>query len=202
MSITVGVLAIQGDIYENITAAKTALDQLGADGAVVPINTPSAISDTDAMIIPGGESTTMGRLTNMGDIMATLAERIRAGMPTLGICAGLILMSSDVSDRRLGKTDQPLLGVLDVKLERNAFGRQRDSFETRLSLEPLGIDEFPGVFIRAPVINKTGPGVSVAATLDNHAVAVTGKNMIGTAFHPELSGDASIHRYLVEMARR
>ena len=120
----------------------------------------------------------------------------------MGICAGLILLSSTVLDRQLGKTGQPLLGLLDVRLERNSFGRQRDSFEAKLAMDLLGIPEFRGVFIRAPSISAVSPGVDVVATLDDRIVAVKRQNILGTSFHPELSGDASVHRYLVEMARR
>lgn len=202
MSLTVGVLSVQGDVAENIRAARQALADLGIDGTVVPVNTARAISEVDAIIMPGGESTTIGRLSLAGDVLTSLAARIRSGLPTLGICAGLILLSSTVMDRQLGKTDQPLLGVLDIRLERNSFGRQRDSFETTLSMEPLGIPEFKGVFIRAPSISAVGPGVEAAASVDGRIVAVKKQNIIGTSFHPELAGDAAVHRYLVDMARR
>ncbi len=202
MSLTVGVLSVQGDVAENIRATRQALADLGIDGTVVPVNTTRAISEVDAIIIPGGESTTIGRLSLAGDMLTSLAARIRSGLPTLGICAGLILLSSTVMDRQLGKTDQPLLGVLDIRLERNSFGRQRDSFETTLSMEPLGIPEFKGVFIRAPSISTVGPGVEAAAAVDGRIVAVKKQNIIGTSFHPELAGDAAVHRYLVDMARR
>ncbi len=202
MSLTVGVLSVQGDVAENIRAARQALADLGIDGTVVPVNTTRAISEVDAIIMPGGESTTIGRLSLAGDVLTSLAARIRSGLPTLGICAGLILLSSTVMDRQLGKTDQPLLGVLDIRLERNSFGRQRDSFETTLSMEPLGIPEFKGVFIRAPSISAVGPGVEAAASVDGRIVAVKKQNIIGTSFHPELAGDAAVHRYLVDMARR
>lgn len=202
MSLTVGVLSVQGDVAENIRAARQALADLGIDGTVVPVNTTRAISEVDAIIMPGGESTTIGRLSLAGDVLTSLAARIRSGLPTLGICAGLILLSSTVMDRQLGKTDQPLLGVLDIRLERNSFGRQRDSFETTLSMEPLGIPEFKGVFIRAPSISTVGPGVEAAASVDGRIVAVKKQNIIGTSFHPELAGDAAVHRYLVDMARR
>lgn len=202
MSLTVGVLSVQGDIAENIRAARQALADLGIDGTVVPVNTTRPISEVDAMIIPGGESTTIGRLSLAGDMLASLAARIRSGLPTLGICAGLILLSSTVMDRQLGKTDQPLLGVLDIRLERNSFGRQRDSFEATLSMEQIGIPEFKGVFIRAPSISTVSPDVEAVAAIDGRIVAVRKQNVIGTSFHPELAGDTAIHRYLVEMARR
>lgn len=202
MSLGIGVLSVQGDVQENVLAAQAAMADLGVDGRVVPVKTTSAISGIDAVIIPGGESTAIGQLSVEGDVLESLADRIKSGMPTLGICAGLILLSSTVLDRQLGKTNQPLLGLLDVRLERNSFGRQRDSFEAKLSMDLLGIPEFRGVFIRAPSISAVSPGVDVVATLDDRIVAVKKQNIIGTSFHPELSGDASVHRYLVEMARR
>lgn len=202
MSLGIGVLSVQGDVQENVLAARAAMADLDVDGRVVPVKTTSAISGMDAVIIPGGESTAIGQLSLEGDVLESLADRIRSGMPTLGICAGLILLSSTVLDRQLGKTNQPLLGLLDVRLERNSFGRQRDSFEAKLSMDLLGIPEFRGVFIRAPSISAVSPGVDVVATLDDRVVAVKKQNILGTSFHPELSGDASVHRYLVEMARR
>lgn len=202
MSLTVGVLSVQGDVQENVRASHQALADLGVDGTVVPVKTTRAISGVDAMVIPGGESTTIGRLSLAGDVLTSLAERIKSGLPTLGICAGLILLSSTVVDRQLGKTDQPLLGVLDIRLERNSFGRQRNSFETTLSMEPLGIPEFKGVFIRAPSISTVSPEVEAVATIDGRIVAVKKQNIIGTSFHPELAGDAAVHRCLVDMARR
>ena len=202
MSLGIGVLSVQGDVQENVLAARAAMADLDVDGRAVPVKTASEISGMDAVIIPGGESTAIGQLSLEGDVLESLADRIRSGMPTLGICAGLILLSSTVLDRQLGKTNQPLLGLLDVRLERNSFGRQRDSFEAKLSMDLLGIPEFRGVFIRAPSISAVSPGVDVVATLDDRVVAVKKQNILGTSFHPELSGDASVHRYLVEMARR
>lgn len=202
MSVTVGVLSVQGDVYENVAASHEALNEMNISGDVIPVKTPSAISDVDVMIIPGGESTTIGLLTLAGDTLATLGERIRGGMPTLGVCAGLILLAGDVTDRMLGGTGQPLLKVLDIKLERNSFGRQRDSFETTLSLEPLGIVDFPGVFIRAPSITAVSPDIDVISVYDNRIVAVRRDNIIGTSFHPELSGSTELHKYLIKMATK
>lgn len=202
MSVTVGVLSVQGDVYENVAVSHDALNEMNISGDVIPVKTPSAISDVDVMIIPGGESTTIGLLTLAGDTLATLGERIRGGMPTLGVCAGLILLAGDVTDRMLGGTGQPLLKVLDIKLERNSFGRQRDSFETTLSLKPLGIADFPGVFIRAPSITAVSPDIDVISVYDNRIVAVRRDNIIGTSFHPELSGSTELHKYLIKMATK
>ena len=183
-------------------AARQALSEMDVSGEVIQVKTPSAVSAVDAIIIPGGESTTIGRLSMAGDTLAALKERLNSGMPALGICAGLILLSSQVYDRRMGSTGQPLLGVLDVRLERNSFGRQRRSFEMDIDMEPLGITGFRGVFIRAPAVTAVSPEVEVLASVDGRVVAVRRGDIVGTSFHPELSGDAALHRNLVDAARR
>lgn len=193
---------MQGDVEENLGAARQALAEMNISGEAVQVNTPSAVSAVDAIIIPGGESTTIGRLSMAGDTLAALRERLNSGMPALGICAGLILLSSQVYDRRMGATGQPLLGVLDVRLERNSFGRQRRSFEMDIDMEPLGITGFRGVFIRAPSVTAVSPEVEVLASVDGRIVAVRRGGIVGTSFHPELSGNAALHRNLVDAARR
>ena len=193
---------MQGDVEENLGAARQALAEMNISGEAIQVNTPSAVSAVDAIIIPGGESTTIGRLSMAGDTLAALRERLNSGMPALGICAGLILLSSQVYDRRMGATGQPLLGVLDVRLERNSFGRQRRSFEMDIDMEPLGITGFRGVFIRAPSVTAVSPEVEVLASVDGHIVAVRRGGIVGTSFHPELSGNAALHRNLVDAARR
>lgn len=193
---------MQGDVEENLGAARQALSEMNVSGEAIQVKTPSAVSAVDAIIIPGGESTTIGRLSMAGDTLAALKERLNSGMPALGICAGLILLSSQVYDRRMGSTGQPLLGVLDVRLERNSFGRQRRSFEMDIDMEPLGITGFRGVFIRAPSVTAVSPEVEVLASVDGRVVAVRRGGIVGTSFHPELSGDAALHRNLVDAARR
>ncbi len=200
--ITVGVLAIQGDVYENVRVARQALDDMNIGGRVMPVKTSPAISDVDVMIIPGGESTTIGQMCLTGDVLSTLSERITAGMPTLGICAGMILLANAAHERNMGKTGQPLLGVLDMRLERNSFGRQRRSCEIQLQISALDIDSFRGVFIRAPSVGSVSPSVEPICAVDNRIVAVRQNHIIGTAFHPELAGDTAIHRYLIGLARR
>lgn len=193
---------MQGDVEENLGAARQALAEMDISGEAIQVNTPSAVSAVDAIIIPGGESTTIGRLSMAGDTLAALRERLNSGMPALGICAGLILLSSQVHDRGMGATGQPLLGVLDVRLERNSFGRQRRSFEMDIDMEPLGITGFRGVFIRAPSVTAVSPEVEVLASVDGRIVAVRRGGIVGTSFHPELSGNAALHRNLVDAARR
>ena len=194
----VGVLSIQGDVRENILAARDALD--GA-GSVKEVMTPDEIGQVDGLIIPGGESTMIGQLSLVNGALKKIKERADAGMPVMGICAGLILLSKGAKDRTVGKTDQPLLNLLDAQVERNSFGRQKESFETELSMEQIGIPKFNGVFIRAPSISGTGSGVETLATLHDKIVAVREGNILGTAFHPELTADSSVHAYFAGMIR-
>ena len=150
MSLNLGVLSIQGDVLENILSVKAAIDALDIDGTVTSVRTPNEISKLDGLIIPGGESTTIGQLSKINGSLKILKEKIEKGMPVLGICAGMILLSKTVSDKVVGKIDQPLLDILDIKLERNSFGRQRESFESDISLNSIGIPTFNGSFHYAP----------------------------------------------------
>ena len=129
MSLNVGILSIQGDVAENVLATETALKELNIEGTITSVKTPEEISQVDGLIIPGGESTTIGQLSLVNSSLKKIKEKIEQGMPVLGICAGMIMLSKIADDRVVGKTNQPLLEYLDIKLERNSFGRQRDSFE-------------------------------------------------------------------------
>ena len=199
MSITVGVLSIQGDVQENLLSAKTALDELDIDGKVVSVKTPDEISQLDGLIIPGGESTTIGHLSLANDSLKVLKEKINGGMPVLGICAGMIMLSKTANDKVVGKIDQPLLNILDIKLERNSFGRQRESFETDVSMDSINISKFNGVFIRAPSVSDVGSDIEILAKHNEKIVAIKKGNVIGTAFHPELTTDTSLHKYFVNL---
>ncbi|HSB57031.1 MAG TPA: pyridoxal 5'-phosphate synthase glutaminase subunit PdxT [Nitrosopumilaceae archaeon] len=199
--LNIGVLAVQGDVAENIMATKMALEELGIEGIVNEIKYPEQISDLDGMIIPGGESTVIGQLSLVNGSLKQIKEKILSGMPVLGICAGMILLSKKVKDRVVGDMDQPLLDLLDVKVERNTFGRQRDSFESELSMERIGIPKFQGVFIRAPSIVETGKNVDVISKFNEKIVAVKQGNIIGTSFHPELTDDLSLHKYFVNLIK-
>lgn len=231
--IRIGVLSVQGDVAENVAAVSSALKAPRGfeDDAVLQVKTAGEIARLDGLVIPGGESTTIGRLSAAGGVLDAIRERINGdGMPVLGICAGLIMLARSADDRTVGRLDgQQLLGVLDVEVQRNAFGRQRQSFETKLDIKPLAISNFKGVFIRAPVVRGAGPDVEVLCELppgvgddggggdynDNgdaapdagggprrKIVAVRKGDIIGTAFHPELSGDLSIHQHFVDAVRR
>lgn len=187
---TVGVLALQGDVREHLAA----LDSLGVGGAAV--KTPEALAAVDGLVIPGGESTTIGKLATRFGLVEPLRQRILDGMPVFGTCAGLIFLASSVTEG-----DQPLLGVLDIAVRRNAFGRQNESFETELDIE--GLDSpFPAVFIRAPWVEKVGSGVEVLAELNGHPVMVRQGHVTAASFHPELTSDRRLHRQLVEAIER
>ncbi|MCP2505478.1 MAG: pyridoxal 5'-phosphate synthase glutaminase subunit PdxT [Nitrosopumilus sp.] len=199
MSLTFGVLSIQGDVLENILSVKAAIDALDIDATVNAVRTPDEISKVDALVIPGGESTTIGQLSKFNGSLKILKEKIEQGMPVLGICAGMVLLSNNANDKVVGKIDQPLLNILDIKLERNSFGRQRESFESDISLDSIGIPKFNGVFIRAPSISDVGSDVEILSKFNEKIIAVKKNNVIGVAFHPELTTDISLHKYFVNL---
>jgi 5'-phosphate synthase pdxT subunit len=199
--INIGVLAVQGDVAENIMATKMAIEELGLDGIVTEVKTPEQISDLDGLVIPGGESTVIGTLSLVNGSLKKIKEKIASGMPVFGICAGMIMLSKKAKDRVVGEMDQPLLDFLDIKIERNAFGRQKDSFESEISMDKIGIKKFQGVFIRAPSIIETGKDVEVLSKFNEKIVAVKQGNIIGTSFHPELTGDLSLHKYFVSLIK-
>ena len=199
MSLNFGVLSIQGDVLENISSVNAAIDALGIDGTVTAVRTPDEISKVDGLVIPGGESITIGHLSTINGSLKILKDKIEQGMPVLGICAGMILLSKTVNDKIVGKIDQPLLNILDIKLERNSFGRQRESFESDISLNSIGIPTFNGVFIRAPSIFDVGSDVEILSKFNEKIIAVKKNNIIGVAFHPELTSDISLHKYFVNL---
>jgi pyridoxal 5'-phosphate synthase pdxT subunit len=200
--VNIGILAVQGDVAENILATKMAIEELGMEGIVTEVKTPEQISDLDGLVIPGGESTVIGTLSLVNGSLKKIKEKIASGMPVFGICAGMILLSKKAKDRVVGEMDQPLLDFLDVKIERNAFGRQKDSFESEISMDKIGISKFPGVFIRAPSIIETGKDVEVLSKFNEKIIAVKQGNILGTSFHPELTGDVSLHKYFVSMIKK
>lgn len=199
MSLNVGILSIQGDIQENVLSTQAALDELGIDGNVIDVKTPEDVMNLDGLILPGGESTTIGQMSLVNGSMKILKEKIENGMPVLGICAGMIMLSKTANDRVVGKTNQPLLGILDIKLERNSFGRQRESFEADVSMDSINIPNFNGVFIRAPSVSDVGSDVEVLSKFNGRIVAIKKDNVIGTAFHPELTEDTSLHKYFLNL---
>ena len=197
----VGILALQGDVTENFMATMAALHDAGMDATVSQVKTPDQISKLDGLIIPGGESTMMGQLSMVNGAMNALKEIINGGTPVFGICAGMILLSKNSKDRVMGSTEQPLLDMLDVEIERNSFGRQKDSFQAEISLDPIGISSFQGVFIRAPAILTSGSNVEVLSKFNEKIIAVKQGNILATSFHPELTQDISLHKHFVEMIK-
>jgi len=185
----IGVLASQGAFIEHIIA----LNKL--DIEAVPVRLPGELKGVDGLIIPGGESTTISLLMNAYDLMQEIASLARGGMPVFGTCAGMIMMAKQIS----GNNTQSL-GLMDISVKRNAFGRQVDSFETELNIPVLGKKPFPAVFIRAPIIEHHAKGVEVLARLDdNTMVAARQGKMLATAFHPELTDDLRFHGYFLEI---
>jgi len=200
-ALNIGILSVQGDVAENKIATEQALKNLNREGQVKEVKTPEQISNLDGLIIPGGESTMIGQLSLVNGTLKKIKEKIESGMPVFGICAGLILLSKKVKDRVVGQTDQPLLDLLDVQVERNAFGRQHDSFETEISIESVGVPKFHGVFIRAPSIMNVGKDVDILSKFNEKIIAVKQGNILATAFHPELTEDESLHKYFIKMIK-
>lgn len=200
-NITIGVLGIQGDIEENLAATKVALQNMRIKGNVEQVRYHEEVEKVDGLVLPGGESTVASTLASMqgegGELFQTIKKRVSEGMPIMGICAGMILLSRRAYDRVVGETKQKLLGALDVVVERNAFGRQNESFEVNLEMPALGKNRLKAIFIRAPVVTEIGTGVNILAELNGKIVAVMQKNIIGTSFHPELSDDYRIHKQFV-----
>jgi pyridoxal 5'-phosphate synthase pdxT subunit len=182
----VGVLGLQGDFREHLAL----LESLGVEAILV--KTPDQLGAVDALIIPGGESTTIGKMAVRFDLMEPLREAVSNGLPTYGTCAGLILLANSLTDG-----DQPLIGGLDVVVRRNAFGRQNESFEADIDIEGLS-EAFGAVFIRAPWIEKAGSEVDVLASIDDHPVMVRQGRILASSFHPELTGDSRIHQLLLD----
>jgi 5'-phosphate synthase pdxT subunit len=198
-NIKIGVLGIQGDIEENILSTKEALKNQNLQGTVESVRYSESIEELDGLILPGGESTVIGSLLSIyGKVFQTIEKRITEGMPVLGTCAGLIMLSKRAYDKVVGETKQKLFGVLDVVIERNAFGRQHESFEVDLEIPILGRDPFRGIFIRAPIINNVGENVIILTKLNDKIVAVKQNNIIGTSFHPELSTDRRLHELFLK----
>lgn len=198
-NIKIGVRGIQGDIEENILSISEALKNLNLQGTVESVRYSESIAELDGLILPGGESTVIGNLLSIqGNIFQTIKKKITEGMPVLGTCAGLIMLSKRTYDKVVGETKQKLFGVLDVVIERNAFGRQHESFEVDLDIPILGKELFRGIFIRSPIINNVGESVNILTKLNDKIVAVKQNNIIGTSFHPELSTDRRLHELFIK----
>lgn len=190
-----GVLALQGDVAEHAAMVQS----LGV--AVSLVKLPQHLDGLDGLIIPGGESTTIGKLLVAYNLQGKLRERALGGFPIWGTCAGMILLARAIAEDT-ALPDQPLIGTMDIRVRRNGFGRQIDSFETDLAIAPLGQRPFRAVFIRAPYIDAVGAGVAVLARLpEGPIVAARQGKFLATAFHPELTGDPRFHEYFLDMVR-
>ena len=185
----IGLLALQGAVEPHARS----LARLGV--ATVLVRRPDDLAAVDALVIPGGESTTMSMLLERQEMFEPLAERLAGGMPVLGTCAGMILLAADVAD---GRADQRSFGAIDIGVRRNGYGRQIDSFESDLGIDGLGTDLFHAVFIRAPLVERVGDAVEVLASVDGVPVLCRHGNIIVSSFHPELSDDTRIHQLLVD----
>jgi 5'-phosphate synthase pdxT subunit len=193
----IGVLALQGDVREH------ALALVGVGAEVARVRSAADLASVDALVIPGGESTTMSKLALSNELMEPLRAARRAGMPMYGSCAGMIMLADRVTDAR---PDQETIGGIDITVRRNAFGRQVDSFESDLVVEGIGPEPVHAVFIRAPWVESAGPKVEVLASVVSGVgagtiVAVRQGPLLATSFHPELTGDLRIHRMFVETVR-
>ena len=195
----IGILGLQGDVTEHIEKIDQTLELMNLNGKSFTIKNAEHIEKIDGLIITGGESTTIGKMADRNNLITKIREKANAGLPMLCTCAGLILMAKKVRDFVLGEVNQPILGILDVEVIRNAFGRQKDSFEVDLSIPILGEQPFRGVFIRSPSISSVlNNNVKVLATFDNKIIAVKQENLLGFSFHPELTEDIRIHKLLID----
>ncbi|SDX27273.1 pyridoxal phosphate synthase yaaE subunit [Marininema mesophilum] len=183
----IGVLALQGAVREHVRM----LEQAGAEVSLVKQR--EQLEGLDGLVIPGGESTTIAKLMHLYDLMEPIQEMGRRGIPLFGTCAGLIVLAA-----RIEGTETPHLGLLDITVERNAFGRQRDSFEAELAIKGVA-EDFEAVFIRAPLITETGSESEVLCEIDGRIVVVQQGHLLGASFHPELTEDGRLHSYFVEM---
>ncbi len=188
----IGVLALQGDVREHLIALAS------ADALARPVRRPEELAEVDGLVVPGGESTTMSKLAALFGMLEPLRERVAAGMPVYGTCAGMILLADKILDPRSG---QETIGGIDMIVRRNAFGRQNESFEAAVDVAGIEGGPVEGVFIRAPWVESVGARARVVAEHGGHIVAVRQGNALATSFHPELTGDHRLHAYFVDMVR-
>lgn len=195
----VGIIALQGDVLEHLQM----LREIGAEALLV--KRARELSGIDAVIIPGGESTTIGELMELGGLMEPLREAILSGLPTMGTCAGAILMAKKIVDKTVGETNQKALKVMDIGVVRNAFGRQRESYIAEIEME--GVGKVNAAFIRAPVISEAWGGARITARTSHPSVGTVGaaaeqSNMIALAFHPEITGERKVYEYFLRSVRK
>jgi len=194
----VGVLALQGDVSEHLVAMRNAMGKMKIGGEVIEVKRKDELKDLDSLVIPGGESTAIGKLIAKYGIDSEIRNLADRGIPIMGTCAGLVLIAKE-GDEEVAKTGQSLLGLMDIKVKRNAFGRQRESFEADLEIDVLGEEPYHTVFIRAPAIDKAGEGVDVLARFEDRIVMARQRTLLAVAFHPELTSDSRLHEYFLGM---
>lgn len=192
-----GVVSLQGAVPEHIQAFQQAFHDMGLEGEAVPVRNLESLRQVDCLAIPGGESTTIAKLLKRFQMMEAIREMGEAGVPIMGTCAGCILMARE-GDNDVRRTETELLGMMEMRVNRNSFGRQRESFEAFVDIE--GLDEpFPAVFIRGPSIEEVWGGCRAVSYWDDHIIMARQRNLIALSFHPELSGNSAVHRMLLEM---
>ena len=197
----IGVIGLQGAVSEHLGAMKRAMQKLGIKGEVIWVGRPEQLEGIDGIIIPGGESTTIGKLMLTTGLFEDVRRKAADGIPVLGTCAGLIILAKR-GDEQVIRTKQPLLGLMDISVIRNAFGRQRESFEVDLEIPILGEEPLRAVFIRAPAVEEVWGDVQVLAKFQGKIVGVKQGNLIAVAFHPELTLDTRLHEYFLHMCQK
>jgi len=197
----IGVIGLQGAVSEHIDAVSRAMLKLGIRGESIWVGKPEHLENIDGIIIPGGESTTIGKLMQFTDTFDRVKKLVEFGLPVLGTCAGMVVLAKR-GDEQVYKTGQPLLELMDMTVVRNAFGRQRESFEADLHITLLGEEPFRGVFIRAPAVKEVWGDAKVIAEFMGKIVGVKQNNMLAVAFHPELTHDTRLHEYFLQMCRK
>ncbi len=191
----VGIIALQGDVSEHVSAVERAIKNLRMDGCAVEIRERNQIQDIDALIIPGGESTTIGRLISKNNLGAEIKKLAKRGIPIMGTCAGLVLLA------KKGGDEAKKLGLMNIEVERNAFGRQRESFEADIKISCIPDENYHAIFIRAPAIKRVWGNVKILAKFEDRIVMAQEKNLLAIAFHPELSNDSGIHEYFLGLMK-
>lgn len=193
----IGIIAVQGAVTEHINAVKRALSEPDTEGDTLPIRKEKDLDDIDGLVIPGGESTTISKYLKRLNMFDKIKNLAMDGLPIMGTCAGCILLAKE-GDAEVEKTDTELLGLMDMAVDRNSFGRQRESFETEIEIKGFN-SPYHAVFIRAPVIKRVWGDCEVLASIDEGIVMVKQDNMLATTFHPELTQDLRLHKLLLEL---
>lgn len=192
-------MGLQGGIYEHIYPLRKAFKSKNIDGEIIIVKDKDTLNNVDGLIIPGGESTTIGALLNRLGLVESLRKYILDGHPTMGVCGGAILMAKETMDPNIGSIEQPLLGVMNVRAIRNYFGRQKCSFETLIKINEIGGPPFRAIFIRAPVFEGINNSIEELARIQRKIIMAREKNILITSFHPELTGDPRIHELFIGM---